>query len=62
LGCGYVLDAKVIRARMLDGNRATEHYCTHRWAESGMTRSWCAKCSEVGQFNVVTGTYEVIKP
>lgn len=60
--CGYTLDASIIRSKVLEGKMSTERYCTHRWAQSGMVRSWCAKCSVVGQFNTETGKYEVIKP
>ena len=62
INCGYTLDDKLLRQKMLDGSRAREHYCTHRWAQSGMIRSWCAKCSVVGEFNIETGDYEVKKP
>jgi hypothetical protein len=57
ISCGYTLDDKVIRKRMLDGSRAPEHYCTHRWAETGMIRSWCAKCKITGEFDVTVGDY-----
>ena len=59
--CGYVLDSELIRAKLLESKTANEHYCTHRWAQTGMIRSWCSKCSITGQFDTKVGDYVVWK-
>ena len=61
VACGYVLDDKLIRAKMADAGRATEHYCTHRWADTGLVKSWCSKCCVEGHFNLREGGYVVWK-
>lgn len=57
-----MLDEQAIRDGMVASHKAGKHFCSHRWAESGMVRSWCAKCSAVGQFDTEAGEYKEIDP